>query len=84
MPRTIWGERSSFSFLTEEEVRKVKAKHKVWKTIKVEKNGQVFATRKQVEQWVDNRFPAIIARELGVDVTTIRKIRNNRIWRHVK
>ena len=70
--------------MTEEQVRKVKAKHKVWKTIKVEKNGQVYPIRKLVDQWVDNRFPAIIAQELGVDVTTIRRIRNNRTWRHVK
>lgn len=58
------GEKSSLSFLTEEQVRKIKAKHK--------------------GRYVDNRFTDIIAREYGVNEATIRKIRSNKTWRHVR
>lgn len=68
-----YGEESEFAKLTEEQVRKLRAKTKVWNP----------KTRKSETRYVDNRFPDIIAREYGISVRTLRRIRNGHSWAHV-
>jgi hypothetical protein len=59
--------------LTEEQVRALRAKTKVYNP----------KTRKQEVRYVDNRFPDIVAKDYGIDVRTLRRIRNGHAWKHI-
>lgn len=67
------GEDSAFAKLTEEQVRALRAKTKVYNP----------KTKKQEIRFVDNRFPDIIAKAYGIDIRTLRRIRNFKSWQHV-